>query len=888
MEKKYRIYAALALFTLKAMLASVMLHWQLDLNWIPRFLTEKKAYGVIALVDVVITFYVISCHKLKARFVFSGLIMLLIANVLILSAAFLPLAGSGKVSIFSSLIGSIKAGALFYVVTSISAVAYLMLGANMARREAEFLNGWQKPFEYAFIAYGSLTLIYFLDLARLACLLGIQILGALWLSNVFIKQHGWQVLNEGRIKALLSGALGGPVLLVMLSYLWPVLTHWEEAAEFAEDLAQAVTETEITRPKQVDGETPETIGFVPGGFQKKGSRIIADDAWLLPDNEWAVISHRTLYKTRDWDTWHQIYEFYQPVSAIRFSSDGKRGWAKSGYGEISITFDGGLTWLTVNTTEIYSALTGKRYNEGFLDIDSDIYMNPETGFGAFTLKCQYLYTHNFGESWKIEKLVDAKGKKICVDDSPLAMNLDRSLAVGSVLGSEILYQLNHDQSYWEPVCGLDDGGFLMGHPYCGSKADLTDQQKLFISELENHYALLVENNYPYDLFRMISDDAFHPVEELGYPAYESAGTHFVSSMGNIIATDNNGESWQILQNHFEFEKLIPVDDQKAYALDEYRLWFTANRGRTWDPVDTLGNKVRDLVFSPVNDLLWVLTVNHLMALDIKEQTVTRALDFPAIKYTHMGRNAGSSALWLFSAADRFGLVSFDNGSAWYALYTEPGLDENGAVSALNITAMYCESAETGCHVALDNGEIAVYGLSANDELIRQRELALSDEVIGSIYDYSLLGLVATENGQKIALVMAGGNDAYLSPDAGSSWQRISFYNNDSREEMDFSDQGNLLVVKGEDSMTYSSDYGATWKIFNPGDDWGDYDMRLCSAADGRHIYIYSSTDLSFSEDGGNTWKNDGSGSRTGFYCGFGNHYLWLKHHDMHVYHKAEG
>lgn len=602
-----------------------------------------------------------------------------------------------------------------------------------------------------------------------------------------------------------------------------------------------------------------------------------NDYWLLDNNTRYAVSETHLYRSDDrGNTWHQEKELAHSGYEIQFDKSGTRGWAGDRYTGMELTEDGGQTWRNISPVSIYEKINNKTYREGITSGISAIHLDPETGRGAFTARCAFYSTDNFAQTWSKTQFVNDKGNKACFVDTPFAMNSAGDLALIRDLLYHQLYKYNETSESWEAICELNSSE--IGINLCDNDDSLSQHEKDFVSVYQNEESYYGTGHPGTTVREALEMFDSLPVKNMQRAPKRAQDTYWFAERGYLVTSTDFGNNWQIEQDIKSFQKVLPVNETTAFGWNKYGpLWLTNNSGNSWKRV--FNNKLSyplDITLSGNGQDLWALYADRLIHIDTGAQRTTEIQHWTNSVYDKVGATANGKIVWVYDDSGFDAAFSFDNGLTWQK-YKASKVQRTGLAkwSAGYILDINCNESSGSCFLLRADDTLTElnwkHGVIAPTS---SSSITLPDTDEESDYfRYLLIG-----SGSPNLIVLREYSDhAYVSTNNGRSWKRESLGASDIWEQALTSNDGNHFLLKGEDGIAISNDFGLSWRHKSFGD---GYQFNHCWSADGKTQYLLNDESIVYSTNSGKRWRSYATDYDT--WCGINNGYVWLSHQNIEI------
>ncbi|OED50435.1 hypothetical protein AB838_02160 [Rhodobacteraceae bacterium (ex Bugula neritina AB1)] len=186
--------------------------------------------------------------------------------------------------------------------------------------------------------------------------------------------------------------------------------------------------------------------------------------------------------------------------------------------------------------------------------------------------------------------------------------------------------------------------------------------------------------------------------------------------------------------------------------------------------------------------------------------------------------------------------------------------------------MRCGNQEPACHLLRSDDTISKIVLQ-NSSLRLAQINALEIPLPENEY-FTDAVFTVSDNGEKVVVVSSEVRRASVSTDAGKTWADYPMGADGYWYKIVVSGNGNSLAAVGEDVLSFSHDFGISWKAIDPVG-W-DEQIDFCWSKDANVIYLFDDEHLAKSTDCGESWSQYKVDHMNQPVCGIGNGYIWTK------------
>jgi len=611
----------------------------------------------------------------------------------------------------------------------------------------------------------------------------------------------------------------------------------------------------------------------PGGARLLSQRPILNSLWYIDEQTIYAVSDDKLYRSNDGgDNWQPVLELHTQGEWVRFDRSGMRGFAGSPF-LLNVTDDGGKHWRTLDPDAIFQELTGKPLSTMIIDMVSTIWLNPDSGEGAFSAGCSYFTSTDLGRHWSVHHIYREPGKQLCITDSPFALDLDSGLAVAARIGGDGLYK-REDDGRWQTICDFDEvGAILLKLPYC---PDMSQPQiKDFVSRFMTDGDLPPSAYQSFDLGELNTENAPERLSNINLQ--DNGKQQWLSFRGQLAFKINEsaGQNWKISSNSPSLEALYPVSDHESLGVDDYGAFFTSDAGRTWKTLGAPGGGIYMHWYQAKYNRLWATSSGELWVIDAnaegswkKVSTPYLADDFGPINHDETGE-----ILWIMSNEPVL-LLSSDGGDTWTTLEfkADGELDyDRGIVTA------HCHNNPPGCLLLTADGNLLSVNLSTKQPLVADKPTTRMTE-----HEPSSITWMTAHRGN----IVAYNNDAehiLLKEQGDTTWKELplpkqNIYMHKVNSEGDIVATGQTVLDRAY--LHLGQAYGESWtELHLKG--WEGSVRLLCADDKLENLLIGEDGDgVAFSSDGGKHWEVIDAKAA---FCGIANGYMWIRDRDFRIY-----
>ncbi|MDJ0860685.1 MAG: hypothetical protein QNJ82_00420 [Gammaproteobacteria bacterium] len=682
-------------------------------------------------------------------------------------------------------------------------------------------------------------------------------------------------------KALLVLDRRAQMALIALTLLLPGAAYVAFHAHQARGLHAAgislaqLLSTERTAMQRVPEEMDHST-FVPPQASLVSATPIFDDVWFIDDQRgYAVDADYLYYRESDGNAWQTLRPLPTSGNVLRFDQDGQRGWVGPPWGPVQITEDGGRTWRTMDPEQVFREHTGREFGDDLTDRQSLLHLDPQHGRGAFVMGCRHFRTEDFGKTWRMSTFTRRNGKRLCVAESPFALNRTSTAVVGVILGEEVFYRREAENEPWEAVCAMDDGAlFLLPTKACADDDTLSANEEQLLANHENEWAALRLEAPPRDMTHAILHGHKPTEDSLQGIARQNPFRTWLVDRGTLLRKDTHADQWVVEAHIPDLVTVIPLSDTRAFGWDlAMHLYTSENSGGVWRPL-LIKEMADDYVIQaqpdPAMRGIWALASKGLYFVPFgagKARQHLRAADMEA--FVMFGTSPAGQTIWVYAEEQDRLHVSLNGGEDFQALDLTPHISETGDDNPL-AHAVCVDSAQ--CYLVFDDGTLS----EMTDQRVRQPVGALPAEV-------SAVGghLMADAHGNTLLFVEEWGSQAYRTVDRGQNWERLPLGAEDYwSTPRRFKGPGSY-ILPGEDKVVLLEGLNADWTTINPWD-W-DEDMHYCWDEKTGALYLFNDENLAVSFDLGASWRRNKQRLSNPPFCGINHGFLWLNHRHMTIY-----
>ena len=757
------------------------------------------------------------------------------------------------------------------------AACWLYVSTLLSRLgDEEPFRGYRDPFRVATLLIGLAMLAYFFDTPRLLGHVLFDVSLAGW-SAASISPI-WN-LSGGRRFVLYTVTLTIPVLIYLAPVFYGVgATLYENRERLATVGAESA--------EVVDASSWEDlIDTELSGYERTRHTPIFNDVWLFADGRALAVTNGTLHERAAEDSeWSAVRElsFSYGAEYLHFDRAGQRGVLGAGFENPLRSVDGGRSWTTVETEDIFEELRGREFGEGLLDDSSIVYLDPQTGRGSFMMGCRFFTTTDFAETWDMIELVDVEGDTKCPDDTPFAVDVELGIARAAVLGSEYLLHKETPGSPWSVLCAIDFESFLVvgKAPGCNDEGVLSPERAAFVA-LEAREDEIVSRRFEESML----DELFQgtPFEELAHVTTlrDNGKTTWISGPGLLLRRNDSGA----FVADYRVPRLTTIaakDDRRALGIAGSVVYVTDDGGRIWSRLSDPSEPYLSFVLHvPETGDAYLAGENALWTWrgDGLREMLPRPEEFDV-------RTARSSpdGMRVALADDTQMLYASDGGNTWRVLeipYPPETVDEYGDAWRADLVTLDCAMTEGGrCAAVFDSGAALSWSINAPGAATPLPNVLTEDG-----YAYGFLALL----GERPEYVYLPSETSQLHRLEDDSWSAsrlgIVFEGTDLHGVR--GDRRMVALQLAEGRVLFVDEAG-THHLFDQ-EAWREWSedsgqLRLCwSGMDERALLTSSDARLAISSDHGASWRQAQGDNTLGSACGVQDDWLWLMGEGMSVY-----
>jgi len=220
--------------------------------------------------------------------------------------------------------------------------------------------------------------------------------------------------------------------------------------------------------------------------------------------------------------------------------------------------------------KIYKKLTGKYISRSrVIDELPDIFLDPNTKKGSFVVNCVYFETTDFAANWQHYSIKAADDSTICISDSKIAFNSDKTLLISKRYLGESLYIKN--EGVWTKKCILDSEVSIFSKAeVCEKNKTLTVQQNLYLQQFLNAGKESNDNEIHNDVLQSVLDNKPANITSDVEIIKDNPEFQWLVDIGNVFYKKVNENNWNTLYLIPPLIGILPLDQLNAVAWDENR------------------------------------------------------------------------------------------------------------------------------------------------------------------------------------------------------------------------------------------------------------------------------------------------------------------------------
>ncbi len=643
-------------------------------------------------------------------------------------------------------------------------------------------------------------------------------------------------------------------------------------ADWLDNLADGLKDVLANGSKWVELKPNENFN-TPMGARLIARRPIFNSVWFINKHVVYAVSDHWLHRsTNGGKSWEPVVELPKRAQWVQFEQSGQRGYAGSPF-LLEVTDDGGKQWRTVDPAAIFTELTGKQLDEQTIDWSSAIQLSPESGEGAFSAGCHYFTTEDMGRHWSMHSVEREPGKKLCIAQSPFAVDFDNGLIVATRVGGDAVYK-RQANGRWQTMCDFDKThAILLELSYC---ADVIDPAiTSFVSRFESFGVLPPMDYEAFDLRELNTPRASERLD--GINLQDNGRRQWLSFRGQLALklNESTDHRWQVVSNMPRLEHLYPVSRSEALGIDDYGAFLTNDAGVTWQPLGAPGSGIYEHWYQAKHNRLWATSDRELWVIDAVAEGRWKKVPTPYLvdEFATINHDSSEELLWIESNEPVL-LLSRDGGITWTALEIESG-DEPDYERGIDMA--HCQNNPPSCLILTKDGNLITAELFDKAPRISDKANTSMPE-----YEYMAIEWMTVDNGDVIAY--DDENARILVNEKGdSTWDERPVPHEDLFIRKVNHDGKILASSRDRLERAYlhvGKNYGKSWSDLRL-KGWEGSVRFLCADDTLNNILIGEDGEgIAFSNDGGNRWQVIDTDPA---FCGIANGYMWMFDRDFRIY-----